>query len=54
MDLDQLRQAIADGLQSLERGEGVDGDEFFAQLEREEAKLLERNHDHPESDERGS
>ena len=36
----ELRQKIAAGLESLQRGEGVDGDEFFAQLAAEEAALL--------------
>jgi hypothetical protein len=35
----ELRKKIAQGLDSLQRREGVDGDEFFAQLEREEAAL---------------
>lgn len=35
----ELRQKIAQGLDSLQRGEGVDGNEFFAQLEGEEAAL---------------
>ena len=35
----ELRKRIAQGLDSLQRGEGVDGDEFFAQLAREEAAL---------------
>ena len=41
MDLrkQELRKKIAQGLDSLQRGEGVDGDEFFAQLEQEEAEL---------------
>ena len=41
MDLrkQELRKKIAQGLDSLQRGEGVDGDEFFAQLEQEEAAL---------------
>jgi len=38
----ELRKRIALGLDSLQRGEGVDGDEFFAQLEREEAALDKR------------
>jgi antitoxin ParD1/3/4 len=33
----ELRKKIAQGFDSLQRGEGVAGDEFFAQLEREEA-----------------
>ena len=32
----ELHKKIALGLNSLERGEGVDGEEFFAELEREE------------------
>ena len=41
MDLrkQELRTKIALGLDSLQRGEGVDGEEFFGQLEREEAAL---------------
>ena len=35
----ELRKNIALGLDSLQRGEGVDGDEFFGQLEREEVAL---------------
>ncbi len=35
----ELRQKIAMGLDSLDRGEGIDGEEFFGQLEREEANL---------------
>ena len=38
----EIRSGIAEGLSSLRRGEGIDGDEFFAQLEREEREL-ERN-----------
>lgn len=37
----ELRKKIAAGLDSLERGEGVDGDEFFAQLEAEEKAVRE-------------
>lgn len=33
---EELRKKIRAGLDSLDRGEGVDGEEFFAQLEREE------------------
>lgn len=36
-----LNARIAEGLSALERGEGVDGEEFFAQLEREEMALDE-------------
>jgi antitoxin ParD1/3/4 len=35
----ELRKRIAQGLESLHRGEGIDGDEFFSQLERDEAML---------------
>lgn len=34
----EIRQKIAHGLASLERGEGLDGSEFFAELEREELR----------------
>ena len=34
-----LRKKITQGLDSLQRGEGVDGEEFFDRLEREEAAL---------------
>ncbi len=33
---------LAQAVESLERGEGVDGEEFFAELEREEAELRRR------------
>lgn len=32
----ELRRRIAQGLDSLQRGDGMDGEEFFAQLEKEE------------------
>ena len=35
----ELRMKVAAGMESLRQGKGVDGDEFFAQLEREEASL---------------
>lgn len=35
----EVRRKIVEGLESLRRGEGIDGDEFFAQLECEEAAL---------------
>jgi len=35
----ELRKKINEGWASLERGEGVDGEEFFRGLEREERKL---------------
>ena len=38
----ELRKKIAQGLESLGRGESVDGDEFFAQLERDERRLAGR------------
>ena len=31
-----IRQKIDEGWESLRRGEGVDGEEFFAELERQE------------------
>ena len=34
-----LGKKITQGLDSLQRGEGVDGEEFFGRLEREEAAL---------------
>ena len=34
----ELRKRINEGWASLERGEGVDGEEFFRLLEREERK----------------
>jgi Arc/MetJ-type ribon-helix-helix transcriptional regulator len=33
---DQIDALIADAVASLERGEGIDGEEFFARLKREE------------------
>jgi antitoxin ParD1/3/4 len=38
-ELAELRKRIAQGLESLHRGEGIDGGEFFSQLERDEAVL---------------
>jgi antitoxin ParD1/3/4 len=35
----ELRKKIDKGLESLERGEGVDGEEFFDALERDEHEL---------------
>ena len=40
---DQIEAMIADAVASLDRGEGMDGDEFFAQLENEEAELRRRS-----------
>ncbi|HEY6390490.1 MAG TPA: hypothetical protein VIX89_04380 [Bryobacteraceae bacterium] len=39
VDIDAM---IAQSVASLERGEGVDGEEFFAELEREERELQRR------------
>jgi Arc/MetJ-type ribon-helix-helix transcriptional regulator len=36
---EQIDAMIAQAVASLERGEGVDGEEFFAALEREEREL---------------
>ena len=38
-EIRELRRKINKGLASLERGEGVDGEEFFRSLEREEQQL---------------
>ena len=35
----QIDAMIAGAVASLDRGEGVDGEEFFAELEREERRL---------------
>jgi antitoxin ParD1/3/4 len=35
----ELRKKIALGLESLDRGQGIDGSAFFAELEEEEAAL---------------
>jgi antitoxin ParD1/3/4 len=35
----ELRKKIAQGLGALRRGEGIDGDEFFGQLESEETEI---------------
>lgn len=40
---DQIEAMIADAVASLDRGDGMDGDEFFAQLEKEEAELRRRS-----------
>lgn len=37
--IQELRKRINAGLASLERGDGVDGEEFFRALEREEKEL---------------
>ena len=36
----ELKRKIAEGLESLRRGEAVDGEEFFANLEKKELKRL--------------
>lgn len=38
----ELKKKIASGLASLDRGNVVDGEEFFAELERKEQVLLGR------------
>lgn len=40
---DQIDVMVADAIASLDRGEGMDGDEFFAQLEIEETELRRRS-----------
>ena len=40
---EEVRNKIAAGYESLRRGEGVDGDEFFAALERKEEELSHNN-----------
>lgn len=39
---DEIDELLAQAIGSLERGEGVDGEEFFAELEREEGELLRK------------
>jgi Arc/MetJ-type ribon-helix-helix transcriptional regulator len=39
---EQLDTLLAESVASLERGEGVDGEEFFAGLERQEHELERR------------
>ena len=39
---DELDAMIGDAIASIERGEGADGDEFFAALEKEEAEWQRR------------
>lgn len=41
---DEIRKKIAEGYESLQRGEGIAGEEFFEQLRREEQDL---NHKRP-------
>lgn len=36
---DQVEPMIAAAIASLDRAEGMDGDQFFAELEKEEAEL---------------
>lgn len=38
----EIDSMLAKAVASLDRGEGVDGDEFFADLEKEETKLRRR------------
>jgi Arc/MetJ-type ribon-helix-helix transcriptional regulator len=39
---DEIDAMIAEAIASIERGEGADGDEFFAALEKEEAARQRR------------
>jgi Arc/MetJ-type ribon-helix-helix transcriptional regulator len=39
---EQVDAMIAQAIESLDRGEGVDGEDFFAELEREERELERR------------
>jgi len=39
---EEIDALLAEAIASLERGEGVDGEEFFAELETEEAELRRR------------
>ena len=39
---EQIDAMIAQAIASLERGEGVDGEEFFSELEKEERELQRR------------
>jgi antitoxin ParD1/3/4 len=39
---DEIDEMLAQAIGSLERGEGIDGEEFFAELEKEERELLRR------------
>lgn len=36
---EEIDAVLARAVESIERGEGVDGEEFFAELEREETEL---------------
>ena len=38
----EIDEMIAQSIASLERGEGVDGEEFFAELEKQERNLRHR------------
>ncbi|MCC6591508.1 MAG: type II toxin-antitoxin system ParD family antitoxin [Bryobacterales bacterium] len=40
----EIRRQIAQGYESLRNGDSVDGDEFFAQLEREENARVDKQH----------
>ena len=41
-EIGELHRKIDQGWASLERGEGVDGKQFFKRLEREEQELVRR------------
>jgi antitoxin ParD1/3/4 len=43
LQIQELRKKINKGWASLERGEGVDGEEFFRTLGREERELARKN-----------
>ena len=42
-----IRQQIDEGWNALRRGESVDGEQFFAELERQEQALTEAKQPHP-------
>ena len=42
LQIRDIRKKIDDGWRSLERGEGIDGQEFFQALEREEQQLTRK------------
>lgn len=42
MSREDLDDSIAAAIEALERGEGLDGDQFFAELEREENEMRRR------------
>lgn len=51
---DELSRKIAAGLDALRRGEGVDGEEFFEQLESREAILGQREPAKPAKQPKGT